>query len=244
MQNPFKHRPSDDFARRDPDDTRWEARDQRYDEGRSWSEGDGGRTYQAYGDQGRDTDRPYAGSRSYGYGQERQSDYGRTVSTNDRNSSPYDRPDYRSQSGYGRNASFGQHRYGGQDQYSQHGNYPSSNRGGYEQSDNRANWGGPDFGHSASRQDYTQNGYAPGAEIWRQDGGQSHQSRRDFEPDYLHWRDQQLSNFDRDYHDWRSERREKFSSDFDSWRQNRAANPIVGDVADGGVGDGREAKKS
>ena len=44
MQSPFKHRPSDDFTRRDADDTRWEGRDQRYDEGSSWSEGDGGRT--------------------------------------------------------------------------------------------------------------------------------------------------------------------------------------------------------
>jgi hypothetical protein len=77
-------------------------------------------------------------------------------------------------------------------------------------------------------------------------GGQSHE-HHDFEPDYLHWRQQQLSAFDKDYSDWRNERREKFSSDFDSWRQNRprtqAANPIVGDVTDGGTGNAAEAKK-
>lgn len=72
MQNPFRHRPSDDFARRDADDTRWEARDQRYEEGRSWSEGDGGRTYQAYGDQGRGSNRAWSGSRGYGYDRDRQ----------------------------------------------------------------------------------------------------------------------------------------------------------------------------
>ena len=46
MQNPFRqHRPQDDFGRRDDHQQgRWEARDQRWDERASWSEGDGGRT--------------------------------------------------------------------------------------------------------------------------------------------------------------------------------------------------------
>ena len=73
-------------------------------------------------------------------------------------------------------------------------------------------------------------------------GGQSHE-HHDFEPDYLHWRQQQLSAFDKDYSDWRNERRHKFSSDFDTWRRNRADNPIVGDVADGGVGSQKDLKK-
>lgn len=69
----------------------------------------------------------------------------------------------------------------------------------------------------------------------------------DFDPDYLHWREQQISTLDKDYADWRTERRQKFSTDFDSWRQNRAGgprieaeNPIVGNVADGGDGRGGE----
>ena len=56
-----------------------------------------------------------------------------------------------------------------------------------------------------------------------------------------------MRSFDRDYHDWRNERRQKFSTDFHSWRQSRpqqahheSANPIVGDVADGG--DGRKGR--
>ena len=53
-----------------------------------------------------------------------------------------------------------------------------------------------------------------------------------------------MSLDDDDYRDWRAEKRQKFSSDFDSWRTNRAANPIVGDVSDGGTGDQKDVKKS
>lgn len=228
MQNPFRHRPSDDFARRDADDTRWESRDQRYEEGRSWSEGDGGRTYQAYGDQSREAgdQSRYSGSRGYGYGQERQSNYrdqAQQPYAADRGS--YDQNRFGSRSDYGRNAAFGQDRSSGY----------APNRD-------------PDYERHAR---FNDQGYTPGASIWRDkdpDHGRSTHSHHDFEPDYLHWREQQMSNFDRDYHDWRSERREKFSTDFTSWRDSRprvkAENPIVGDVADGGTGDAREARKS
>ncbi|MFJ6024052.1 hypothetical protein ACIQC9_05590 [Brevundimonas sp. NPDC092305] len=228
MQNPFRHRPSDDFARRDADDTRWESRDQRYEEGRSWSEGDGGRTYQAYGDQSREAgdQSRYSGSRGYGYGQDRQGAYrdeARSSYAADRGG--YDQNRYGSRPEYGRNAPTGQDRSSGY----------ASNRD-------------PDYERHAR---FNDQGYTPGASIWRDndpDRGRSAHSHHDFEPDYLHWREQQMSNFDRDYHDWRSERREKFSTDFTSWRDSRprvkAENPIVGDVADGGTGDAREAKKS
>lgn len=70
----------------------------------------------------------------------------------------------------------------------------------------------------------------------------------DFEPDYLHWREQQMSRFDRDYTDWRNEKRQKFSSDFEGWRSSRgpgvqAENSVVGDVADGGGGSQAHAKE-
>lgn len=87
---------------------------------------------------------------------------------------------------------------------------------------------------------YRATSHAPGAQIWE---GSGQDNRRDYEPDYLHWREQQMQKFDRDYDDWRSERRQKFSSDFDTWRTNRADNPIVGDVADGGVGSQKDLKK-
>ena len=43
MQNPFGHRPQNDFGR-DDREGRWEAQDRRADERASWSAGDGGRT--------------------------------------------------------------------------------------------------------------------------------------------------------------------------------------------------------
>jgi hypothetical protein len=44
----------------------------------------------------------------------------------------------------------------------------------------------------------------------------------DFEPDYLHWRDNHVQSLDRDYHAWRDERRDKFHSEFNDWRSQRA----------------------
>jgi len=253
MQNPFRqNRPQDDFGQRDRhDDHRWEARDQRWDERSSWSEGDGGRTADAWRHQGQDShDRDMSGSRGMGYGQSQQSQYGGGMSTGwtgDRSPSAgshYQQPQYGGPQSRGDAGAWnGPSNQGG---YSRGGGYggPAMTRGGYSGpqsqggSMNQGSWG--DHSH----------GYAPGSQIWegsgRGMGGQTHE-HHDFEPDYLHWRQQQLSAFDRDYSDWRNERREKFSSDFDSWRQNRprtqAENPIVGDVSDGGVGDASEAKK-
>lgn len=201
MQNPFRHRPEGDFGREDRDAPRWEAADRRRDEDRSWTEGDGGRTAEAWRGQGRPDDRR-------DYDRDR---YARTESRG-----RYDRD-------YG-----GEPTWGSQDRRT------------------------PDYGS----QTYSRHAYAPGSQIWEDQRSSmtsremSSRPQHDFEPDYLHWRDQQLANFDRDYSEWRSERREKFSSDFDSWRQNRphtgkthtpAENPIVGDITDGGDGRGGEA---
>jgi len=269
MQNPFKPRSSDDFGRGDRDDSRWEARDQRYDEGRTWSEGDGGRTAEAWRGQGEDRGRqdrdPSAG---YGYGRQSQSDYGRGMSTpysgdRARPGSSYDQYGYGAQSG-GREAG-GQDRSqgfrspdqgwrGSQSDVGRGGSFGQSSWG-WDQGSGR---GDHDQGRSISESgreqgrsgDYSAQGYAPGADIWRGQGddrGRSSQSHHDFEPDYMHWRDQQVSQFDKDYSEWRNERRQKFSSDFDSWRSSRpqvkAENPIVGDVSDGGVGSAEDAKK-
>ena len=262
MQDHQKHRPQDDFGRSSQDDGRWEAGDRRPDERVSWSDGDGGRTADAYRNQGQ-MDRSYAGSRGMGYGREQQSRYGEGMSTGwtgDRSGGSHGGYDQTwgggsmyGQSGqqdYGRS----QHGFarGGYDPgYSQGGQFGGSSMGG---SHYGQQYGG---GQAQHGQGYSQHGYAPGGQIWegsgRGMGGQSHQ-HHDFEPDYLHWREQQLAAFDKDYTDWRSERRQKFSSDFDSWRQTRprseasgehrtpAENPIVGDVSDGGVGT-QDAKK-
>ena len=250
MQNPFGHRPQNDFGR-DDREGRWEAQDRRADERVSWSEGDGGRTAEAFRGQGA-PDRSYSGSRGMGYGRDQQARYGEGMSTGwtgdrpgsqDRWQGGYDQGPVSAPGGqeYGRQGYAAGGYAGG---YSQGGQFGGSSMGGsnYGQS-----YGG---GQGQQGQAYGQHGYAPGGQIWegsgRGMGGQTHE-HHDFEPDYLHWREQQLSAFDKDYSDWRSERREKFSSDFDSWRSSRprvqAENPIVGDVADGGTGNAADLKK-
>lgn len=90
-------------------------------------------------------------------------------------------------------------------------------------------------------------GYAPGGQIWQErnayGSGSSASGREDYDPDYLHWRQQQLSRFDKDYDAWRNERRTQFSSDFDAWRAGRADNPTVGDVTDGEPGASSDKRR-
>lgn len=149
---------------------------------------------------------------------------------------------------YGR---YGDHAYGGQasrpDDWRSPGAFspgerPYEGEFGRDYGVNRAYGQGGDYGRD---QDYGRawraTSHAPGAQIW--EGSGPGMNRRDYEADYLHWREEQMSKFDRDYDEWRSERRQKFSSDFDTWRRNRADNPIVGDVADGGVGSQKDLKK-
>lgn len=227
MQNPFRHQDEPDRPDRERDQRRWEARDQRPDEYRSWAGGDGGRTAEAFRGQGQEPAR----EPGYGYGQNQQSRYGQGMATGWTG----DRGPAYGPGGY----SSGAPSYGGQPYGSQTYAGPS-----YSGQDYGARTYG---GQAGMSQGYATHGYAPGAQIWegsgRGMGGQSHQ-HHDFEPDYLHWREQQLSAFDKDYSDWRNERRQKFSADFDTWRQNRprvqAENPIVGDVSDGGDGRGGE----
>lgn len=99
---------------------------------------------------------------------------------------------------------------------------------------------------------YPEHAYAPGSQIWDASGtGVDYYGARgwsshapEFEPDYLHWRNEQIARFDNDYRSWRDEKRQKFSLDFHNWRQarpqaephNAAANPIVGEITDGGEG--------
>ncbi|GAA0869121.1 hypothetical protein GCM10009116_09570 [Brevundimonas basaltis] len=233
MQNPFRHH-DDHRPERDRDEHRWEARDRRPDEYRTWGGGDGGRAAEAFRREeqayGRQPSGPAGAWTQDSYQQDR---YGQPTSGGWTGQRPdYAGPDYGRGPQYGRDYNRG----GSADQ-----DYGARNQGG-------PSYGGRNYGHghgSSSR-----HGYAPGAQIWEGSGpgmgGQSHE-HHDFEPDYLHWREQQLSAFDKDYADWRNERREKFSSDFDSWRKNRprvqAENPIVGDVSDGGTGDASEVKK-
>lgn len=79
------------------------------------------------------------------------------------------------------------------------------------------------------------------------------QAGHEFDPDYLHWREEQMRSHDRDYHEWRKaqrdsydedyrrfrhERRQQFGRTFQDWRNQRS---MVGGIADTtvapGVGD-------
>ena len=256
MQNPFRHQ--DQPGRRDDDERHpqggdWRA-ERRPDEYRSWGGGDDGRTAEAFRHQGPEQ----------GYGQHQQSRYGQGPSTGWTGG-------YAGPGGY----ATGAQSYGGGPQYGQdfggqgygpqnYGSYSRGQSGGLSEpygSPMTRGYadparGGQPYGQGPMGQGYASHGYAPGSQIWegsgRGMGGQTHE-HHEFEPDYLHWREQQMSAFDKDYSDWRNERRQKFSSDFDSWRQSRprrgashhtpAENPIVGDVSDGGTGNAVEAKR-
>lgn len=242
MQNPFSSRRDDDFRREDDRPGR-RGREQRHDEARSWTGGADER-WDSWRQQDRQEDSPpayrthrddwrsdYRAGEGGGYGRRdwasgRDSDTAWGYYDAQRSDSPRYGEDYRhgERSRYGRSGHEGYRRD------------PYRNEGAYGRS---------------STQDRPQHAYAPGSQIWDQGGRRA--GNEDFEPDYLHWRDQQLSRFDQDYADWRNEKRQKFSSDFDSWRQTRpkktehhltGENPIVGDVADGGVGDVDVRKKS
>lgn len=234
MQNPF--RPHDEPGRpdrdRDRDEFRHEARDRRPEEQPTWGGGDGGRTAEAFRREhqayGRDPSGPAGAWTQDSYQQGR---YGEG----------YD--------AHGAQA-WGGPRYGQGSGARADARGPQMTRGYADPGYGPSSYGAPRQGGRSESGPYPTHGYAPGAQIWEGSGpgmgGQSHE-HHDFEPDYLHWREQQLSAFDKDYSEWRSERRQKFSSDFDSWRQSRprvqAENPIVGDVSDGGTGDASEVKK-
>lgn len=235
MHNPFANR-RDDEARRHDEDREKYARDPRQDEARSWSGASEGR--QDAWRQNRRQDEPYG----YQAREDWRSDY-----RQDRGGSS--RQDWGRRREADTDTSWGYYDAQRSD-YSQYGERPRYNRGGYESysSNSRGNEGR--YGRS-SFQDQPSHAYAPGSQIW--DQGDRRAGHEDFEPDYLHWRNQQMSRFDQDYADWRSEKRQKFSSDFDTWRQTRpkkdeahlkGENPIVGDIADGGVGDVDHRKKS
>jgi len=72
----------------------------------------------------------------------------------------------------------------------------------------------------------------------------------EFDPDYLHWREEQMRGHDRDYHEWRKsqqesydqdyrafrdQRREHFGRTFSDWRNQRN---MVGGAADTGAAPG------
>lgn len=238
MQNRYDRSRGYDDNRQDgwrnDDDVTWGSRDRNRDEGRSWSGGG---------------DRDIRRTEGYGqYSRDNRGDYGRAPTSYDQyGSQPYDasrsygggqsdwNPDGGGYTRTARSGEFGQD-YGYNRAYGQ-GSNPSYDRGrgAYGVDSSR------DYRSGNHAGDYPDHGYAPGSRIW-EGRGRAPTDRSNYEPDYLYWRDQQMSKFDRDYDDWRSEKRQKFSSDFDTWRTSR--NAIVENVSDGGTGSQKDVKNS
>lgn len=111
--------------------------------------------------------------------------------------------------------------------------YGDYGRGGIS----RGGYGGnEDYGTGMSR---GQTSYEQGGSDFRGGGNnqpenQGRQSHPD--PDYDHWRNEQISKLDEDYDSWQSERRKKFADEFGKWRTERAS-------ASGTQQSGGESKK-
>lgn len=209
------------------DDTSWEGRDRDRDEGRSWAGG-------AEREPGRGD----------GYG--RSSDQGR--GGYGRPATPYDRYDSQSRDmgrSYGGREDGGA-RYGQSSRSGEFGQGYGYGRAFGQGSSQEYGRGRDSYDIDTSREyrgsRYSRDDGADGARTWQ--GGRDGVSagRSDYEPDYLHWREQQMSKFDKDYDDWRAEKRQKFSSDFDTWRTGR--NALVENVSDGGTGSQKDVKNS
>jgi hypothetical protein len=145
----------------------------------------------------------------------------------------------------------------------------------------RTGYGGQEYGMEGGRQRRDEDrgrGRGHQRETWRPDRGEPYgdlefnargrggqefgppadyayhpQAGHEFDPDYLHWREEQMRSHDRDYHEWRSaqrdsydndyrrfrhERRQEFGRTFQDWRSQRST---TGGIADttvaAGVGD-------
>lgn len=219
----------------------------RFEEARHWREDDQRNSYDQTHNEFRggparsDWDRPQH-ARGGGYSGARFGDWSQSTQGGAVGSELYGGYD---RHGAGRGVS--QSDYGGRAGYGYGGPTGQSYGGGYDRNEPFERGGYQGYG---SQQDYQGEGYAPGSQIWNQRGyaETGAQRQHDHDPDYLHWREQQMRGFDEDYAAWRDERRQKFSSDFESWRQNRprnhgkgpqieAENPVVGSVSDGETGD-------
>jgi len=252
MNNPFRNSDRD----RDQDRSRWTEQGQTG----GWYDGSRDQGRQSQGpDWGRERSdmrsSPYAqGQGGYsqgGYSQggamgqsSQYDDFNRSVGGQQSGQSGGDR--WNAQSGAGSQSSW----------YGQANMGPSGYDQGRSQGMDHAGWNqGGQSGSPYAQGGYGQSGqssYSQGSQGSSYQGSQGSQaqgSHHDFEPDYLHWREQQMQNYDRDYRDWRDEKRQKFSSDFEGWRTSRgpqvqAENSVVGDVTDGGTGSQAHAKEA
>jgi len=99
--------------------------------------------------------------------------------------------------------------------------------GDYEDEDGaygRARNQGQDYGFVRGRfgdRNYDDDGGYVGASSQGRSGWQNQDNQ--FDDDYNHWRNEQISKLDEDYKAWQAERRQKFSDEFGKWRSERMA---------------------
>ena len=108
--------------------------------------------------------------------------------------------------------------------------YRGSSHADYEDEDGaygRAGNQGQDYGSDMARDEggsrnssFAQSG-SYGARTHGRSGWQGQDDQ--FDPDYHHWRKEQMGKLDEDYKAWQGERRQKFSDEFGKWRTERAA---------------------
>jgi hypothetical protein len=129
------------------------------------------------------------------------------------------------QAGFGASSGGGNYGAGGfgqQGQGSQGANYPQGFDGGQGGYGGQAggSYGQGDYSESARRSTYRQDQNYGGP---HQAGGgyQGRQGHEDHDPDYLSWRDSQLSSYDREYSAWREEQRKKHDEEYGKWRSER-----------------------
>src|SRR4029079_10816506 len=97
---------------------------------------------------------------------------------------------------------------------------------------------GQSYGQGSMAGGWGQSGYGQGGGhgqggSFGQSGSQHDQ---DWDPDYRHWREQQVRKLDDDYRRWRSERAEKFGTDFQSWREKLSSSGSGRTRSQGGSG--------
>lgn len=91
----------------------------------------------------------------------------------------------------------------------------------------RARNQGRDYGYQRDREEggYRNASFDQGGSYGARSQGRSGWQGQDnqFDPDYHHWRNEQIGKLDEDYKAWQGERRQKFSDEFGKWRSERAA---------------------
>jgi hypothetical protein len=95
-----------------------------------------------------------------------------------------------------------------------HSGYGSSGQGQY----GRGGFARGGYGQSGVGQDYGQR------DVTRTDAAQGLHPDHDLDPDYLDWREAQMSAYDSDYANWRQQQSRRHDDEYRRWRDQRRSN--------------------